>query len=255
MQISRHLLLAFAVGACLTPALVRAFDNEAQIRARQALEEKMRQLDAQSAAPTNPAPAKPAPKSAPAKPAPPVAKETPPAQPAPQKPQSATPAPGYVSTPSNDAATSEKLANALHQKMQEVGSETPAPPVVAQKPAKPAKAPQPPSVPSAPKPVAAKPAPTPAPASAPATANYAPLPQGTTTHPALLEQPTPQPSAAMNSQEPAQPSMSLPALTGPASSLSAAKQQKLDQLLQQYRADQLTPQQYHEQRAKVLAEP
>ena len=50
--------------------------------------------------------------------------------------------------------------------------------------------------------------------------------------------------------------MSLPALTtGPPSSLSPAKQQKLDELLDQNRADQITPQQYHDQRPKNLAEP
>ena len=51
------------------------------------------------------------------------------------------------------------------------------------------------------------------------------------------------------------PAMNLPALSGPASPLSPAKQQKLDALNEQYRMDQVTPQQYHEQRAKILAEP
>jgi hypothetical protein len=51
------------------------------------------------------------------------------------------------------------------------------------------------------------------------------------------------------------PSMTLPPLSGPPSSLSAVKEQKLNALLEQYRADQLTPQQYHEQRAKILSEP
>jgi hypothetical protein len=71
---------------------------------------------------------------------------------------------------------------------------------------------------------------------------------------AAMPQPAPAPvqKPARNSVE---PSMSLPQLTGPPSSLSSAKQQKLDELLQQYRADQLTPQQYHEQRAKILSEP
>lgn len=52
-----------------------------------------------------------------------------------------------------------------------------------------------------------------------------------------------------------QPTVSLPPLAAPATGLSAAKQQKLDQLLQLYRSDQITPQEYHEQRAKILAEP
>jgi hypothetical protein len=37
--------------------------------------------------------------------------------------------------------------------------------------------------------------------------------------------------------------------------ISAAKQQKLDLLLFQYKADQITPEQYHEQRAAIIAEP
>ncbi|HWC59750.1 MAG TPA: hypothetical protein VHC44_08655 [Verrucomicrobiae bacterium] len=225
----------------------------------------MNQLNAQPPAPatvvTNPAPKKAVAKPAPAtKPAPPVVTvkpqpatvENPPAQPAPKISQPATPAPGYVSTPSNDAATSDKLTEALHQKMQEAGTETPAPAVVTQKPARSMTAPAQPETKSA----MEKPAPTPAPTPAPATpGNFAPLPEGTTRHPALPEQPTPAPTPVMSQNEPAQPTISLPALTGPPSPLSPAKQQKLDELLQQYRADQLTPQQYHEQRAKILAEP
>jgi len=37
--------------------------------------------------------------------------------------------------------------------------------------------------------------------------------------------------------------------------ISADKQQRLNALLEQYKADKVTPQQYHEQRAKILAEP
>jgi hypothetical protein len=44
-------------------------------------------------------------------------------------------------------------------------------------------------------------------------------------------------------------------LQGPAPPVSADKEQRLHALLLQYQADQLTPQQYHEQRAKILAEP
>jgi hypothetical protein len=63
------------------------------------------------------------------------------------------------------------------------------------------------------------------------------------------------PTTTKKSATPEMPIMSLPQLSGPPSSLSPAKQQKLNELLQQYRADQLTPEQYHEQRAKVLSEP
>jgi hypothetical protein len=34
-----------------------------------------------------------------------------------------------------------------------------------------------------------------------------------------------------------------------------SKEQRLGVLLQQYKADQITPQEYHAQRAKILAEP
>jgi hypothetical protein len=44
-------------------------------------------------------------------------------------------------------------------------------------------------------------------------------------------------------------------MQGPAVPISGDKQQRLAALLQQYRADQITPEQYHQQRAKILAEP
>jgi hypothetical protein len=37
--------------------------------------------------------------------------------------------------------------------------------------------------------------------------------------------------------------------------ISTEKQQKLADLLRRYQADQVTPSQYHEERAKILAEP
>jgi hypothetical protein len=41
----------------------------------------------------------------------------------------------------------------------------------------------------------------------------------------------------------------------PPSSLPATKEARLAQLLQQYKADQITPEQYHLERAKIIAEP
>jgi superfamily II DNA/RNA helicase len=41
----------------------------------------------------------------------------------------------------------------------------------------------------------------------------------------------------------------------PALPISAAKQEKLDALLVKYKADQITPEEYHTQRAAILAEP
>ena len=275
MQISRHLLLTCAVTACLIPSLAHAADNEAQIRARQALEEKMNQLNAQpppAAAPANPAPTV-SKQNAPAKPAPPVVTvtpngatvsnpptasaadaatrqklkdalnqaATPPAQPpvsaAPMQSQPATSAPSYISTPSNDAATSQKLEEALRQKMQQTPVESTTPPMATQKPTKPA------------------PAWTPSASAPSSTANYAPIPETNprAVRPTLPETPTPAP--VMNGNQPAAPTIALPTLSGPPTGLSAAKEQKLNELLTQYRQDLITPQQYHEQRAKILAEP
>jgi hypothetical protein len=44
-------------------------------------------------------------------------------------------------------------------------------------------------------------------------------------------------------------------LPAPPSPFSAAKVARLDNLLQKYRADQITPEVYHRERAKILAEP
>ena len=308
MQISRHLLLTCAVAACLTPTLVHAADNEAQIRARQALEEKMNQMRP-AAAPTNPAPAVSKPNAAAVKPPvqqsqPPVVTVTPKSttvesQPAPSTPiraftpsndaatqqklqdalnqaasqpkpamqqpappvvtvrpntatttvesqpapvaQPAPATPSYISTPSNDDATNQKLQEALRQKMQQTPAEQTPAPTMTQKPAKSTTAPN----------YSTQPAPTPAHAG-----NYAPVPTTDTTHPNLPEQPTPMPAPVANRNQPMPPpTLNLPALQGPATGLSSTKEQKLNELLNQYRADQISPQQYHEQRAKILAEP
>ena len=50
-------------------------------------------------------------------------------------------------------------------------------------------------------------------------------------------------------------SVNFPPLEGPASPLSSDKQQQLYQLLQRYKADQVTPEQYQAERAKILAGP
>jgi hypothetical protein len=46
-----------------------------------------------------------------------------------------------------------------------------------------------------------------------------------------------------------------PALQGPTPAVTADKQTRLAELLRKYRADQITPEEYHVQRAKILAEP
>jgi hypothetical protein len=46
-----------------------------------------------------------------------------------------------------------------------------------------------------------------------------------------------------------------PPLEGPALPISSEKQQRLAELLQRYKADQVTPEQYQTERAKILAGP
>jgi hypothetical protein len=46
-----------------------------------------------------------------------------------------------------------------------------------------------------------------------------------------------------------------PPIQGPPPAVSAEKQARLDALLRQYRADQITPLEYQQQRAKIIADP
>jgi hypothetical protein len=48
---------------------------------------------------------------------------------------------------------------------------------------------------------------------------------------------------------------SFPPLQTPPPAIGADKEQRLQELLRKYRADQITPEQYHQERAKILAEP
>jgi hypothetical protein len=50
------------------------------------------------------------------------------------------------------------------------------------------------------------------------------------------------------------PGLDFPPLVGPPLPIAADKQQRLSVLLQKYRADQITPEQYHVERAKILGE-
>ena len=49
--------------------------------------------------------------------------------------------------------------------------------------------------------------------------------------------------------------LQFPALEGPTLPISAEKQERLQALLQKYVTDQITPETYHNERAKILAEP
>jgi hypothetical protein len=49
--------------------------------------------------------------------------------------------------------------------------------------------------------------------------------------------------------------LGLKPITAPALPISPAKQAQLQGLLERYKADQITPEQYHTERARILAEP
>ncbi len=109
MRIPKFLLAVCAATVCASFVSVRAGDNPAQAAARAAVEQKMRELDAQSSQ-TNIAPAVPQ-------------NETPPAQPAPSAGVEQTPA--AVSTPpaeTNDESQAAAQA-ALEAKMRELNIE------------------------------------------------------------------------------------------------------------------------------------
>ena len=86
------------------------------------------------------------------------------------------------------------------------------------------------------------------------TRRFAPQPEQksepeVTTAPKPKAGPPPKKTPAVKGQTVFQP-IEVPPLP-----ISADKQQRLAELLRKYRADELTPEQYHEERAKVLAEP
>src|SRR5436190_2253915 len=135
MQISRRIVVACVTATILFPNFLPAAETEAQIKARQALEEKMNELATQ---PVTPAPAKPAApkakKEIPVTPAAPVAQPTPSftqpapvvpavkAEPPPEPKTSSTMVFEPVPEPASNA-DAEKAREALRQKMNEMGQQ------------------------------------------------------------------------------------------------------------------------------------
>jgi hypothetical protein len=115
-----------------------------------------------------------------------------------------------------------KAREAVRQKMKELETQPPAePPAVAPAAAKPA---------PAAKPVSAKP-----------------------------KEPIVKPESKPVAEKPAKQNVkgtaAFPQIQGPPPSVSSDKEQRLQELLRKYKADQVTPEEYHQQRAKILAEP
>src|SRR5437867_4653048 len=151
MQISKSLLLGCAAALCILPQSLRAADTDAQIKAREALRNKMNELQGQPAnrettAPAQPAPAPPV-TQAPApqkKTPPPVVAKTPkpatkPAAPvAREETQQAMPE--VVASPPVDSEATAREREAVRKKMDELVGQPapkkakPAPATVAEKP-------------------------------------------------------------------------------------------------------------------------
>jgi hypothetical protein len=72
-----------------------------------------------------------------------------------------------------------------------------------------------------------------------------------------MDQPAPvrPPALAHPKVEQAGAAAGFPALQAPPLPISADKQQKLNDLLEKYRNDELTPEQYHQARKKILEQP
>lgn len=161
-----------------------------------------------------------------------------------------------VSARAVDSEKDARLREALRQKMSELGPESPAEPV---KPAK-VTAPKKQATPAKTMTPAAESAP---PAAVPATADDSERMREALR--ARMQQEAPAASAApeTTAQAVASPTQAAPpaavnkgpvTFQAPASPVAGSKEQRLQQLLQQYKADQITPEQYHQERAKILAE-
>ena len=233
MQTSKYLLAVGVLAAVVLPLQVQGGpDTEEQAKLREALRRALEQPGAAKSQPVTPTPAQPSPP--PVQEQPPVTQQQHEPQPQPQAapvtpvaPPPVTPTPQtFEAVPApDDAASLARAREALRQKMQELQA-TPAP----------APAPAPAVAPESAKPSVAV-APAPAPKSEPKP----------TAQPTAVTKPAPKPApVATSNYKP---------IDAPASPFSAGKQAKLAELLARYRADSITAQEYHAQRAAILAEP
>ena len=197
-----------------------AADSESMAKMREALRQKMKDLQAQppGVVPT----LTPGPAVAPAP------------RPAVQPPSVVTqPAPALAMPPAADSESIAKMREALRQKMKELEAQSPVPalaPVVAK--------PKPAEKPAA---VVEKPTPVEKPAARPQP-------------PASKPEANP-PAVPKVAKKPAKGEQLLTPIQGPATAVSADKQQRLAELLRKYIADEITPEEYHRERAKIVNGP
>src|SRR5215218_935075 len=230
MQISRRILVACVTATILSPIFLQAAETEAQMKARQALEEKMNELSTQPATSVSPRPASPKPKPAQPKkkkPLAPIAQPTPQfIQPAPvatavqpaAHPESQGQPAQFEAVPQPVSnADAEKARQALRQKMNELEQQ----PAVAAQP-----------VTTSAEPVFHA---VPGDASSGVTTDNGSKPD-------VAMQPEPQPKKAKT--EPVatvKPVPTFQPMQGPPTGLSAAQEQRLQVLLEEYKMDKLSP--------------
>ncbi len=257
--------------AALAP---RGVDDEAAARAREAMRQKLRELDAPQkvarpvAAPAPPSRATPPPARATAPAAVTRPQTPPPVAPAPAPVKAAPSHPTYAPTwqPADNEATA-RAREAMRQKMNELNAQQPPAPALATPAAPPrATATAPVAPPQTPPPVAPAPAPVNA---APPQPTYAPVRQPAddeaaararaTVRQKMDELDTQQPPAAkagpVAKRATSEPRLDFKPIAAPPSPISGSKEARLADLLRQYKADEITPEQYHKQRVKILAEP
>ncbi len=245
MKLLKPLLASALLALPAAPMTVRAEDSDAQ---KQAIEVLRRVQDSRSGKPAPKATAAPSKAAAaPAKPAPMVAKPAPAPKPVEVKKPAAVAVsapvanPAYV--PSGDSPAQKQALEALR----------------AQQAAKPV-----PIVVSAPKPMAQpKPKPAPAPAAKPVEMKKAApvvvsAPKPPAPKPAVAAS-TPKPAATVAAPKsvakPAAPTQVSKAAPAPIPAMApTTKEGKLAELTRRYLNDEVTPREYHTQRAKILAD-
>jgi hypothetical protein len=217
MQISKSLLILGAVAFCAGTVLQAAPDSEAQAKAREALRKKIAELEAQpvSEVPATPAPAPPPVAQPKPSPAPKSA-----AQPRPPKPAPTPEAAPVVRQPVPESASGSKA-----------------------------------QVFADPTPPAGNPRATPEQIERSRESVRQKIAELNEQDKATVGAPTAIVSQPRPKARPAPVATVFDPIPAPPSTFSASQQARLAELLKEYQADALTPEQYHKERAKILAEP
>jgi hypothetical protein len=224
MQISKCFLVVCAATYCTVVLPLRAADTDTDVKLREAMRQKISELQTQPTPQPTPV-AKPSSAAAqPVTPPPPAV-----VQPVPVPPP-ATPPPPTVAPPKPAAQAPvnqesiDKARETLHRQMTELENQPPAAAAT--------------NLPS-PKKADSQPGQKSAEAKAQETAG----------------KPQAQPKAGDTVKKPAKAASAFTPIQVPPPAVSADKQTRLAELLRKYKADALTPEEYHKQRAKILSEP